>query len=284
MVISGSVLGPEPAGWPVKDLRVNKIAQDRFKAKADVDAYVMTEKPTKIVYDVWNPFDTRGVGNMGGNESLYSLDRIERLETLRQLGLPIPDTVAPGEEDIYITSVLSDYGVGSLEQWLNMTAKQRKETIDEANKRGRESRATSRGKPFTTPPMDDTPFFEIQQGFQNLSDVLQDQSRAYNNLLGLANNQLGRVFDDDSSSDTEFSDAVVNAFQRGLPSTPRNPARRRLAFGIGRVNTPNRNHVRNAVTQPQPRRVTMEGEPVTTTPVNFNSVKRFNAFTAAGLL
>lgn len=175
MVVSGSVLGPEPAGWPVKDLRVNKIAQDRFKAKADVDAYVMTQKPTKIVYDVWNPFDTRGVGNMGGNESLYSLDRIERLETLRQLGLPIPDTVAPGEEDIYITSVLSDYGVGSLEQWLNMTAKQRKETIDKANKRGRESRPTAGGKELTTPPMDDTPFFEIQQGFKNLSDVLQDQ-------------------------------------------------------------------------------------------------------------
>jgi hypothetical protein len=172
MVVSGSVLGPEPAGWPVKDLRVNKIAQDRFKAKADVDAYVMTQKPTKIVYDVWNPFDTRGVGNMGGNESLYSLDRIERLETLRQLGLPIPDTVAPGEEDIYITSVLSDYGVGSLEQWLNMTAKQREETIEEANKRGRESRPTAGGKPFTTSPMDDDPFEKISQGFQNLSSVL----------------------------------------------------------------------------------------------------------------
>ena len=179
MVVSGSVLGPEPAGWPVKDLRVNKIAQDRFKAKADVDAYVMTQKPTKIVYDVWNPFDTRGVGNMGGNESLYSLDRIERLETLRQLGLPIPDTVAPGEEDIYITSVLSDYGVGSLEQWLNMTAEQREKTIDAANKRGRESRPTARGEQLTTPPMDDNPFFEIQQGFQNLSGVLQDHIRTF---------------------------------------------------------------------------------------------------------
>ena len=254
MVVSGSVLGPEPAGWPVKDLRVNKVAQDRFKAKADVDAYVMTEKPTKIVYDVWNPFDTRGVGNMGGNESLYSLDRIERLETLRQLGLPIPDTVAPGEEDIYITNVLSDYGVGSLEQWINMTAKQRKETIEEANKRGRESRATSRGKPFTTPPMDDNPFFEISQGFQS-------------------------VFDESSSeSDTEFNDAVVNALRPGLPSTPRNPTRRRQGFGIGRVDTPNSNLVRNAVA----RRVTME--PETTTPVDLQSVKRFNAFTAAGLL
>ena len=260
MVVSGSVLGPEPAGWPVKDLRVNKIAQDRFKAKADVDAYVMTQKPTKIVYDVWNPFDTRGVGNMGGNESLYSLDRIERLETLRQLGLPIPDTVAPGEEDIYITSVLSDYGVGSLEQWLNMTAKQRKETIDKANKRGRESRPTAGGKELTTPPMDDTPFFEIQQGFQS-------------------------VFDDESSSDTEFDNAVVTAFQQGLPSTPRNPRRRRQAFGIGRVNTPNRDVVKNAVAQPQPRRVTIEPlGTTTTTPVNFNRVKKFNAFTAAGLL
>lgn len=173
MVVSGSVLGPEPAGWPVKDLRVNKVAQDRLKTKAGVDAYVMTQKPTKIVYDVWNPFNTRGVGNMGGNESLYSLDRVERLETLRQLGIPIPNSVAPGEEDIYITNVLSDYGVGSLEQWINMTANERKKKIDEANKRDRKDRPTTGGNDLKPPPVDDDPFEKISQGFNNLSSVLR---------------------------------------------------------------------------------------------------------------
>ena len=53
-----------------------------------------------------------------------------------------------------------------------MTAKQRKETIEEANKRGIRSRLTLGGQPFTTPPMDDDPFEKISQGFKDLSSVL----------------------------------------------------------------------------------------------------------------
>ena len=113
MVVSGSVLGPEPAGWPVKDLKVNKDAQARFKEEEDIHAYVTSNKPVKIELDVWNPFDTKGVLLTDGMESLFSVDREQRERALREIGIFLPPDLPPGNEDVYVSNEVIKRGVQS---------------------------------------------------------------------------------------------------------------------------------------------------------------------------
>ena len=177
MVVSGSVLGPEPAGWPIKELNVNRSAAKRMKTREEVEEYVTSQKPTKIEYDVWNPFNTVGVGLTEDNESLYSLSKAERLETLRLLGIPLPANLSPGTEDVYIANVLRDYGVeGGLKAWVKMSAAERKQAIEKANRRPTSERLAQRGV-LSTPPVDDP--FNWTQGYTQLGQDILD---AINNL------------------------------------------------------------------------------------------------------